>query len=97
MVRKAAKDEVFIIGGIDDKMKRRLIIALVTVLIIASFGTLLNKISFDPDFSLIDALTGATKDDDESEKAEGAVGTTGYNGASAYCSHAAPDEGWCLQ
>ena len=97
MVRKVAKDEVFIIGGIDDQMKRRLIIALVTVLIIASFGTLLNKISFDPDFSLIDALTGATKDDDESEKAEGAVGTTGYNGAPPYCSHAAPDEGWCLQ
>lgn len=96
MVRKAAKDEVFIIGGIDDQMKRRLIIALVTVLIIASFGALLNKISFDPDFSLVDALTGATKDD-ESEKAEGAVGTTGYNGAQAYSSHAAPDEGWCLQ
>ena len=44
-------------------MKRRLIIALVTVLIIAGFGALLNKISFDPDFSLVDALTGATKDD----------------------------------
>ena len=50
MVRKVAKDEVFVIGGIDDQMKRRLIIALVTVLIIASFGTLLNKISFEPDF-----------------------------------------------
>ena len=73
MVRKAAKDEVFIMGGIDDQMKRKLIIALVTVLIIASFGALLNKISFDPDFSLVDALTGATKDD-ESEKAEGAAG-----------------------
>ena len=96
MVRKAAKDEVFIIGGIDDQMKRRLIIALVTVLIIASFGTLLNKISFDPDFSLVDALTGATKDD-ESEKAEGAAGPIGYDGAQAYSSHAAPDEGWCLQ
>lgn len=44
-------------------MKRRLIIALVTILIIAGFGALLNKISFDPDFSLVDALTGATKDD----------------------------------
>ena len=97
MVRKVAKDEVFIIGGIDDQMKRRLIIALVTVLIIASFGTLLNKISFDPDFSLIDALTGATKDDDESEKAEGAAGPIGYDGAQAYSSQAAPDEGWCLQ
>lgn len=96
MVRKAAKDEVFIIGGIDDQMKRRLIIALVTVLIIASFGTLLNKISFDPDFSLVDALTGATKDD-ESEKAEGAASPIGYDGAQAYSSHAAPDEGWCLQ
>ena len=78
-------------------MKRSLIIALVTVLIIASFGTLLNKISFDPDFSLVDALTGATKDDDESEKAEGAAGPIGYDGAQAYSSHAAPDEGWCLQ
>ena len=97
MVRKVAKDEVFIIGGIDDQMKRRLIIALVTVLIIASFGTLLNKISFDPDFSLNDALTGATKDNDEPEKPGGAVGTPVYNGAPAYCSHAAPDEGWCLQ
>ena len=73
-----------------------MIIALVTVLIIASFGTLLNKISFDPDFSLVDALTGATKDD-ESEKAEGAAGPIGYDGAQAYSSHAAPDEGWCLQ
>lgn len=42
-------------------MKRRLIIALVTVLVIAAFGALLHKISFDPDFSLVDALTGATK------------------------------------
>ena len=97
MVRKAAKDEVFIIGGIDDQMKRRLIIALVPVLRIASFGALLNKISFDPDFSLVDALTGATKDDDESEKAEGAAGPTGYDGAQAYSSQAAPDEGRCLQ
>lgn len=96
MVRKTAKDEVFIIGGIDNQMKRRLIIALVTVLIIASFGALLNKISFDPDFSLVDALTGATKDD-ESEKAEGAAGLIGYDGAQAYSSQAAPDEGWCLQ
>ena len=96
MARKVAKDEVFIIGGIDDQMKRRLIIALVTVLIIASFGTLLNKISFDPDFSLVDALTGATKDD-ESEKAEGAAGPIGYDGAQAYSGQAAPDEGWCLQ
>ena len=70
MVRKAAKDEVFIIGGIDDQMKRRLIIALVTVLIIASFGALL---------------------------AEGAAGPTGYDGAQAYSSQAAPDEGRCLQ
>ena len=74
-----------------------MIIALVTVLIIASFGALLNKISFDPDFSLVDALTGATKDDDESEKAEGAAGPTGYDGAQAYSSQAAPDEGRCLQ
>ena len=73
-------------------MKRRLIIALATVLVIASFGALLNKISFDPDFSLVDALTGATKDDDESEKAEAAVGPTAYNGAQAYGSPAAPDE-----
>lgn len=65
-------------------MKRRLIIALATVLVIASFGALLNKISFDPDFSLVDALTGATKDDDESEKAADAVESVGHNGAQVY-------------
>lgn len=78
-------------------MKRRFIIALVTVLVIASFGALLNKISFDPDFSLVDALTGATKDDDESEKADDAAGSIGHNGAQAYFASAAPDEGGRLQ
>ena len=78
-------------------MKRRFIIALVTVLVIASCGALLNKISFDPDFSLVDALTGATKDDDESEKAADAAGSVGHNGAQVYFGSAAPDEGGRLQ
>lgn len=50
-------------------MKRRLIIAALTILLIAGFGTLLHKMSFDPDFSIFDAITGATKDDDEEAEA----------------------------
>ncbi len=42
-------------------MKRRIALLLVVVMCIAGFGELCNKISFDSTFSVIDALSGASK------------------------------------
>ena len=43
------------------QLKRRLIILFSTVLIVAGISNFLNKASFDPNFSVADAVTGATK------------------------------------
>lgn len=43
------------------QLKRRLMILLVTILFVGGFSVLLNRISFDVNFSVIDAISGATK------------------------------------
>lgn len=43
------------------QLKRRLMILLVTVFFVGGFSVLLNRISYDANFSVIDAISGATK------------------------------------
>ncbi len=51
-----------------DGMKRRITILLIVVLLIAALGSLCNKISYDPNFSMVDAMTGASKRKEREEK-----------------------------
>lgn len=43
------------------QLKRRFIILLMSLLLVTGISTLLNRASFDPNFSVIDALSSATK------------------------------------
>ena len=43
------------------QLKRRVIILLTTFLFVIGISAFLNKASFDPNFSVVDAVTGATK------------------------------------
>ena len=44
-----------------DQLKRRFIILLLSLLIVIGISTFLNRASFDPNFSIVDAISGATK------------------------------------
>lgn len=43
------------------QLKRRAIILLASFVLVTGISAFLNKASFDPDFSVVDAVTGATK------------------------------------
>ena len=43
------------------QLKRRAIILFVSFLLVTGISIFLNKASFDPDFSVVDTITGATK------------------------------------
>lgn len=44
-----------------NQLKRRAVILLVSFMLVAGISVILNKASFDPDFSVVDVVTGATK------------------------------------
>ena len=56
------------------QLKRRAIILLASFLLVLGISTFLNKASFDPDFSVVDAVTGATK-----RSKTGTITTWGYS------------------
>ena len=43
------------------QLKRRLLILLASLLLVIGISTLLNRASFDPNFSVVDAISSATK------------------------------------
>ena len=54
-------------------MKRKAVIVLVTVLVLAGFSGILNRMSYSPDFSIMDVLSSASK----KEKADADKNLTG--------------------
>lgn len=42
-------------------MKRKLIIILATIFLVSATGSLLNQMSYNPNFSMLDAITSASK------------------------------------
>ena len=61
------------------QLKRRTIILLASFLLVLGISTFLNKASFDPDFSVVDAVTGATKRSRHNSSKTGTITTWGYS------------------
>ena len=61
------------------QLKRRVIILLTTFLFVIGISAFLNKASFDPNFSVVDAVTGATKRSHHNSSKTGMTTTWGYS------------------
>ena len=61
------------------QLKRRTIILHASFLLVLGISTFLNKASFDPDFSVVDAVTGATKRSRHNSSKTGTITTWGYS------------------
>lgn len=61
------------------QLKRRLIILLASLLLVIGISTLLNRASFDPNFSVVDAISSATKRSHRSSSKTDTVTPWGYS------------------
>ena len=61
------------------QLKRRVIILLTTFLFVIGISAFLNKASFGPNFSVVDAVTGATKRSHHNSSKTGMTTTWGYS------------------
>lgn len=61
------------------QLKRGLIILLTSMLLVAGLSILLNRASFDPNFSVADAVTGATKRAHKKSSTSDTVTVWGYS------------------
>ena len=61
------------------QLKRRTIILLVLFLLVTGISVFLNKASFDPNFSVMDAVTGATKRSHNNSSKTDTITTWGYS------------------
>ena len=59
--------------------KRRLMILLITIVFVGGFSIFLNRISFDENFSVIDAISGATKQKHREKEKTNTAETWGYS------------------
>ena len=62
------------------QIKRRIIILLAAFLLVSGISLLLNRASFDPDFNMLDVITGASeKSHDDSSEESGGEAAWGYS------------------
>lgn len=61
------------------QQKRRLMILFITILFVGSFSIFLNRVSFDANFSVIDAISGATKQTHRKKDKANTVETWSYS------------------
>lgn len=61
------------------QIKRRLLILLASLLLVIAISTLLNRASFDPNFSVVDAISSATKRSHRSSSKTDTVTPWGYS------------------
>ena len=62
-----------------NQLKRRFVILLVSFLFVTGISIFLNKASFDPDFSVVDAISGATKRSHHNSSKADTMTTWGYS------------------
>lgn len=62
-----------------NQLKRRAIILLILFLLVTGISTFLNKASFDPNFSVMDAITGATKSSQHNSSKTDTMTEWGYS------------------
>lgn len=62
-----------------NQLKRRLLILLVSFLLVFGISTLLNRASFDPNFSVVDAISSATKRSHRNPSKTDTVTVWGYS------------------
>lgn len=62
-----------------NQLKRRFVILLVSFLFVTGISIFLNKASFDPDFSVVDAISGATKRSHHNSPKADTMTTWGYS------------------
>ena len=58
---------------IKEKIKHRCMILLIWLIVVLGISVFLNHASFDPNFSVLDVVTGATKNSDKKNKKENTV------------------------
>ena len=68
-----------ILISMKNQLKRRAIILFVSFLLVTGISMFLNKASFDPDFSVVDAITGATKRSRHNSANTDKITTWGYS------------------
>ena len=61
------------------QLKRRASILFISFLLVTGISIFLNKASYDPDFSVVDAVTGATKRSQHNSSKAGTITTWGYS------------------
>lgn len=61
------------------QQKSRLMILFITILFVGSFSIFLNRVSFDANFSVIDAISGATKQTHRKKDKANTVETWSYS------------------
>ena len=68
-----------ILISMKNQLKRRVIILFVSFLLVTGISIFLNKASFDPNFSVMDAVTGATKRSHHNSSKADTITTWGYS------------------